>query len=215
MDKFKYDKQLSTELYRKWFLLNGKDQSNPYDKEQVDDLFAIIKEQIGYILEQLVNHKLYAFRAEFPFLFINGNKFDEFDVEVLVVDKTIECLSIPGCMAEADNREAAFDNLIRAIIQCSDARVKNGMWYLNRVFPMKFYEANDPITSVVLVNKLINAGWTKEYLGPYHTVLLSQGSKVTYTIQNDTVISGSMLFGYNRLQFLMSGRQFREMYGDS
>ncbi len=213
MEKFKFDKQVSTELYRKWFLLSKKDPTKPYDKEQIDDLYHAIKFQVGYIFKQLVDYELQYYHAEIPFLFINDKKFEEFEVEVLVIGNSIECLSIPGCMVEGENRITAFDNLIKAIIQCSDARIKNGLWFLNRVFPMKLYDKSvQPISSEKLIQKLKNDGWTKEYVGEYHTVLLREGNKVTYTIPNNSEISSGLHFGYNRLQFLLSGKQFREMY---
>ena len=213
MGKFKFDKQISTELYRKWYLLSKKNPSNPYDKEQVDDLFLAIKSKIGYIIKQLVEQELYAYRAEIPFLFVNNKKFEEFEVEVLVIGNKIDCLSIPGCMVEGENRKIAFDNLLKAVIQCADARTKNGLWFLNRVFPMKLYNANvQAINSEKLIQKLKNDGWNKEYIGAYHVILLRDDSKVTYAVPHNTEISSSLHFGYNRLQFLMSGKQFNEMY---
>lgn len=213
MDDFKFNKQVATELYRKWFLLSKKNPSHSYDKEQIDDLVAIHKSQIGFLLKQLVEQALHAFRAEIPFLFINDKKFEEFDVEVLVIGNSIDCLSMPGCMVEAENRNAAFDNLLKAVIQCADARIRNGLWFLNRVFPMKLYDASvQSISSEELIQKLKEDGWNKEYTGAYHTILLKEGSKVTYTIANNSVISSGLHFGYNRLKFLMSGKQYYEMY---
>jgi len=74
MSEFKFDKQISTELYRKWYLLSKKDPSKSYDKEQIDDLFSAIKSQIDFILKQLIEQELHAYRAKIPFLFINNKQ---------------------------------------------------------------------------------------------------------------------------------------------
>ena len=213
MEKFKFNKQITTELYRKWFIDLKKDPNKQYDKEQIDDLFNAIKLQIGFIIKELIDCELQTYRAVIPFLFINGKKFEEFEVEVLVIGNYIDCLSIPGCMVDGENSNKSFDNLIKAVIQCADARTKYGLWFLNRVFPMKLYDASiQSISSDKLIQKLKSHGWDKEYIGAYHTILIRDGSKVTYTLPHNSEISKGLHFGYNRLQFLLSGKQFREMY---
>ena len=214
MVNFNFDEQLPVRLYKKWFLLSKKDQNKPYDKEQIDDLFIALKSQMGEIIEQLIEEELPTFRAQIPFLFINGKQVAEFEVEIFVMGNTIDCSNIPGCIVEGKNRKVAFDNLLKAIIQCADARTKYGLDILNSVFPMKSYEIVQSISSSKLIEKLKHQGWTIEYIGAYHTVLLRVGSKVTYTIPNHSEISSSMHFGYHRLQFLMSEEQYREMYDD-
>jgi len=141
-----------------------------------------------------------------------NKKIDEFEVEVLVIGNTVDCLSIPGCMVEGENRMIAFDNLIKAIIQCSDARIRNGLGFSNRVFPMNLHPNLQSISSDALIQKLKNDGWNNEYVGTYHTVLIKAGSKVTYTVQNDSEVSSNLHFAYNRLMLLLSGQQFYEMY---
>lgn len=205
MDEFSFSKQDSAELYRKWYLIKRKGLDNPYDKEQVDDLFNVIKSQVQFLIDKISNEKTYAFIVEIPFLFIDKNKYRQYDVEVAVLGNTLECINIPGCMAEGDNRHDAFDNLIRAVIQCSDARLKNGFWYLNRVFPMRLYYPNMvPISSDDLIENLITDGWNIKYPGPYHTVLLREASKVTFTVQNKSIISETLHFAYIHLQLLLN-----------
>jgi len=214
MEDFNNMKQSLVVLYRKWYLEKKKDLNKAYDKEQVDDLFDLVKYNLQNIIDQLTKNKIAPSIIEIPFVFINQNKYHDFTIEILPIENTIECVNIPGCMAEGLNLQIAFDNLIRAIIQCADARARNGLWYLNRVYPMKlFYPNMEEIYSEDLILNLINAGWDIQYKGPYHTVLLSEGSKITYTVQNNSQISKSMHFAYIHLQFLLSKEQQRDMYG--
>ena len=215
MDDFKFDKQISLEIFRKWFILLKKDPSQQYDQDQIDDLFQTHKLQVGYLFQQLENYELHTFRAEIPFLFINYKKFHQFNVEVLIIGNTIDCLNIPGCMVEGETRMLAFNNLIKAVIQCSDARIKNGLFFLNRVFPVLSCNPHlQPIDSEHLIKQLKKDGWPIEYRGQYHTVLLRHGSKVTYTIPNNSNISSDLHFNYIRLQRALNYNDYINMYGD-
>lgn len=214
MEDFKNIKQSLTVLYRRWYIEKKKNPNNAYDKEQVDDLFDLVRYNLQDIINQLTKNKITPFIIEIPFVFINQNKYNDFTIEILPIGNTIECVNIPGCIAEGPDLQTAFDNLIRAIIQCADARARNGLWYLNRVYPMKlYYPTMEEIYSEDLILNLINAGWDIQYKGPYHTVLLSEGSKITYTIQNQSLISKSLHFAYIQLQFLLTYNQQRGMNG--
>jgi hypothetical protein len=77
-----------------------------------------------------------------------------------------------------------------------------------------YYPISEEINSEELVKNIINSGWDIQYIGPYHTVLLQEGSKVTYTIANNSKISPTLHFSYIHLQMLLSGRGFYDLYGD-
>jgi hypothetical protein len=213
VEDFKNITQSLAVLYRKWYIEKKKDLNKPYDKEQIDDLFDLVRYKLKNIIDHLTKNKITPSIIEIPFFFINRNKYHDFIVEIFPIENTIECINIPGCMAEGSNFQIAFDNLIRAIIQCADARSRNGLWYLNRVYPMKLYYPNmEEICSDDLIQNLIDTGWNIHYKGPYHTVLLREGSKITYTIQNNSRISKTMHFAYIHLQFLITRQQQRNMY---
>lgn len=210
MQEFAFDQQAAIEVYKKHFLTSTKPIITPYSKEQLDGVFIAIKSQIALLIQTLVGEKHFSYKTTIPFFYINEieQKVNEYEVEILVVGSIIECVSIPGCIVEGLDREIAFDNLIKAVIQCSDARIKNGLWFLNRVFPVDMWVDGQATSSSSLLKKLENDGWNIKYESPYHTVLLRTGSKVTYTIANDTEISGALSFAYNRLQLLTNGKEF-------
>lgn len=206
MTKFKFDNQISAELYRKWFLLGKKDPENLYDKEQIDDLYQAINYQIGSGLEELIKLESEIIRSQIPFLHIYHKKFRKFDVEILVMKNTIECKNIPGCMAEGNNRRVAFENLLKAIIVCSDIRIKRKYRLLNKVYPLDIFKhvftnGVNSIHSNELINFLKSWGWNIEIVRPYFSVLLKEDNRVAFTIPNNSEISESLHLAYNLLIF--------------
>ncbi len=209
MESPTYDRQSIVELYRKWFLVSKKDPNAYFDHEQVDDLAILIKNRID--LGSLIDAGP-VYRSEIPIPYIRFQKIHELMVEIFVIQNNISCINIPGCIVEGENRKISFNTLINAIIECIDARIKNGFDIFNRVYPMEIYTKTEPISSENLIKKLNGEGWSIQYHGPYHTVLLKKGSKVTYTIANNTEISSSLHYSYNRLRFLLGKNQYRRLY---
>ncbi len=214
MTEMGFNNQALTALYRDWFILNRIDPLRPYDKKQVDDLFILIKTEISQNIDELFRQPLFAYRAKIPFVYINFRNFEKFNIEIFVYENIIKCVNIPGCMVESNNIQASFDNLIKAVIQCVDARRKNNLLLTNRVNPLVVYDYGiQSINSKSMVETLKEAGSIIEYVGPYHTILLRKGSKVTFTILNDSIISSNLHYGYNSLRIILSNEQYYEMYG--
>lgn len=208
-----YNKQQTIELYRKWFMIGKKDPNNYYDKEQIDDLYILIKTEIGVFINQFIEEKRFAYKATLPFIYVHNKSYIKFDVQVLVNNKYIYCMSLPGCCAEGITIEEAFNNLILAVIQCADVRIRNNLGLWTMVYTMNLWHNPGLIESKELIKKFLSSGWTNIYVGPYHTVMRSDVSEVTYTIINDGMISNGLHYAYDVLRFLISRKKYNELYG--
>lgn len=215
MKDFVFDKQITTELYRKWFIIGGKKSDSFYDKEQILDLHKAITTQTNDIINFFCSQDLHAFRGYFPILYINGKEFKKINIELLIIGNSIECLNMPGCIIEENTLKDTFNKFVLSVIQCVDIRVKNGIWITNRVFPMITYWNFDAISSQNYIDELIQEGWYKKFECPFHTILINPNSPVTYSIPNNETISGSLRFAFKRYQFLMDGKSFYRMYNES
>jgi len=208
-----YDKQSSLTIFRKWYLKEKKTPHDIYDKGQVDDLAQHIIQVISAYVDELLEFDKYAYRAKIPFIYIDFKEFIKFEIEVLVIGNTIECLNMPGCIVEGENLKVAFDNLVYAVIQCADARRLNGLWFQNQVFTMQMYNASIKATdSKELTKEYIEKGWSNVYDGPYHKVLLAKGNKVTYTIPQNSHVSSTVTFAYEKLQFQIDAKTHYDLY---
>lgn len=208
-----YDKQSSTGLFRKWYILEKKSPHAIYDKGQVDDLAQHILTIINPYIDELLAFDREFYRATIPFLYIDYKEFIKFEIDILVIHNTIECLNMPGCVVEGKSLKTAFSNLINAVIQCADARRLRGMWYQNQVFTMQIYNADSEATeSKDLITKYIKNGWSDVYDGPYHKVLLAKGNKVTYTISKNGPISSTVAFAYEKLQYQIDAKTHHDLY---
>ena len=212
MKDFIFNKQASTELYRKWFLIEKRNPEEYFDREQILDLQRTIINQTENIIDFYCNQEYSAFRGDFPILYINNKEFKKITVDLLIIKNSIECLNVPGCIAEEQTLKDAFNKIILSIIQCANVRFKNSMWFTNRVFPMHTYWNFDSISSEEYMKELREEGWTKEFNCPFHTVLLKEFNPVTYSIPHNETISGSLRFAFKRYQFLMDGSTYHQMY---
>nr|WP_320119530.1 hypothetical protein [uncultured Marinifilum sp.] len=211
MNSFDFNRQRATHLYRKWYVSSKKDSNSMYDKEQVDDLHAYLSTELSPLIEHYLSQKLSVYRAELPILFIGTKKIETFPVEILVLSNTIECMNMPGCMAVGKEPRDAFSKILYAIIECADARYRNGKGFMNIVHTMKMYDANNTdIKRTEFITQLKERGWDKEYDGAYNTVLFNDTNKVTYTVPKTEMISESMRFSFNKLQFQISAKMARE-----
>jgi hypothetical protein len=224
MKQFKFDKQLSIELYRKWYILEKRDRNNYFDKDQITDLYNLIYIQTKHIINYycgddliLVNDEYEIhqdkpfFRCDFPLLYIDYNNFKKVIIEILVIGNSIECLNLPGCIVEGKNLNEAFEKFIIAAIECFDVRFRNQMYLTNRVYPMKTYWDFPEISSIDYIQELINDGWDNIFHCHYNTILLNNISTVTYTIPKNNTISGNLRFAFKRYQFLVDYHTFRLM----
>jgi hypothetical protein len=225
MKEFIFKKQVSIELYRKWFILEKKNPQDFLDRQQVLDLKNIILDQTSVIIDSYCENKLVLlndeipigqknpfFRCEFPILYLDFKKFKKIILKLLIIDNSIECLNVPGCIVEGENLNDAFNNLILAVIECFNIRSKNGMYFTNRVFPIKTYWNFNQLESEEYVKELKNDGWSNEFYCPFHTILLNNSSQVTYTIPHNKIISGSLRFAFKRYQFVTDGSSYRRWY---
>lgn len=146
-----------------------------------------------------------------PALAIDYNDFKKVTLDLFVLDNTIECLNVPGCIVEGENLQQAFQKLIIAAIECFDVRFKKNMYLTNRVFPMKTYWNFIDLNSDEYIRELENDGWNEKYQYPFNTILLNINTVVTYTISNNALISGNLRFALKRYQFLISGSMHRLM----
>ena len=213
MNSFDFNRQKATLLYRDWFVIKKKNPTDNYDKEQVDSLRNYLLTELNEYIEYLKNQERKVYRTEIPILFIREKKIETFPNEVLVIENTIQSLNVPGCMAVGKSIDEAYENYFNAIIECADARYKNGLGFMNIVHTMKFYDANSKdLPKIEVIEEIKKAGWDKEYQGIYNTILLKNGNKVTFTIPNTNTISSSMVFWFRKLQFQISAKMEREMY---
>ena len=212
MKDFVFNKQASTELYRKWFLIEKKNPEEYFDREQILDLQETILNQTKDIIDYYCEQDYPAFRGDFPILYVNNKEFKKITLDCLIIKNSIECLNMPGCIVEGENLKDAFNKIVVSVIQCANVRFKNSMWFTNRVFPMQTYWNFNATPSQEYVKELKDEGWTKEFVGPFHTILLKEFNPVTYSIPHDEIISGSLRFAFKRYQFLMDGRTYHEMY---
>jgi hypothetical protein len=224
MEGFKFNKQLSIELYRKWFLVEKRSRAAAYDKQQVSDLYNLIVKQTKSLIDYYCSNELVLlkdefpviqekafYRCKFPVLYIDYNIFKKVTLDLLVLDNTIECLNLPGCIVESDNLKSAFEKLIVAAIECFDVRFKKNMYLTNRVFPMKTYWNFSDLSSEEYIKELENCGWIEKYQYPFNTILLNENNEVTYTIANNSIVSGNLRFAFKRYQFLVSASMHRLM----
>ena len=224
MRDFKFDKQLSIELYRKWFLLEKRNRSNYFDEGQINDLYNLNLNQTRSLINYYCSDKLISlndgyeihqdkpmFRCKFPLLYIDFNNFKKVIVELLVIDNTIECLNVPGCIVEGKDLKEAFGKFIIATLECFDVRFRNQMYFTNRVYPMKTYWNFSDINSIDYIQEIRNDGWENIIQCPFNTILFSNTSTVTYTVPNNNIISGNLRFAFKRYQFLVDYHTFRQM----
>lgn len=213
MSTFEFNKQKATQLYRKWYVESNKSFLSNYDKEQVDDLSFYLLSELHDLLEYYKNQKLKVYRAELPMLYIRYKKIETFPNEIFVIENSIQSLNMPGCMAVGNSIDNTFENYFKAVIECSDARYKNGLGFMNVIHTMQMFDMNSKdLKREDVVNELINAGWNIRHEGIYNTVFLSSGNKVTYTLPKSDVILSTMVFWFRKLQFQISAKVAREMY---
>lgn len=213
MNSFDFNRQKATLLYRDWYVLLKKLPKDNYDKYQVDSLRDYLFSELNEHIQFLKSQKQKFYRTELPILFIREKKIETFPNEILVIENTIQSLNVPGCMAVGETIDKAYENYFNAIIECADARFKNGLSFMNIVHTMKIYDANSKdLPRNEVIKELKQAGWNKEYQGAYNTVLLKDGNKVTFTIPFTETISSSMVFWFRKLQFQVSAKMEREMY---
>jgi hypothetical protein len=224
MKEFKFDKQQSIELYRKWFLIEKRNRNDYFDSNQIDDLFNLNLKQTNDLIdyycgdhlillsgESGINQDKPIFRCDFPLLYVDFNNFKKIVVEILVIENTIECLNIPGCIVEGIDLKDTFKKFIIAALECFDVRFRNQMFFTNRVYPMKTYWNFPDINSNEYIEELSNDGWGKIFKCPNYTILLNDSSNVSFTIPNNVTISGNLRFAYKRYQFLVDYNTFRLM----
>ena len=197
------DRQLATNLHRKWYFIKQKDPLIKYDAEQIQDLHDFLMDELNPILNNLYDQGLSYYRAEIPILFIGSQNIYTFTNEILVADNIIQSLNMPGCIAIGKNIIDAFSNYFYALIECADARYRNGMDFMNII---QFIDINilgsKEIEREQLIKRLNALGWTICYEGIHNTVLLKQGSKVSYTIPRISIIPSMIDFWIRRMQFL-------------
>lgn len=210
MKTFNFDKQGAARLYRQWYLESKKDISSPYDKDQIEDLRDYLYQELGGLIHSYCSQKKKYYTATLPILFIGEKKFETFPNDILVIKNTIQSTNMPGCMAVGDSIEEAYHNYLSAIIECADARYRNGFGFMNIVHTISNYAipAHD-INRADFIAELREFGWTKEYNGTYNTVLLQEGNKVTYTVPKKEIIIDDMVLWFRQLRFQISARQFK------
>lgn len=200
-----FNRQEAAIFIREWKSDNRVGEGVQYSKFQVDQLQEFLKERLFPLFNYYLSQNSGPFRAELPMLYIGGGKMRFFNVEILVIGSTIECINVPGCMSFGSDILEAFNKLLYALIECSDARFINGMGFMNIVYTMKPYYPSIDISSNELKAVLKEDGWDFEYKGYYNSVLLRKGNKVTFTIpQNCEKIDTSMYFNFKRLQMQVS-----------
>jgi len=115
-----------------------RNRSDNFDKQQVLDLYNLIVKQTRGLIDYYcsedklllikdefpIKQDVPLFRCKFPMLYINFNDFKKVTLDILVLDNTIECLNVPGCIVEGRDLSDAFEKLIKAAIECFDVRVK-------------------------------------------------------------------------------------------
>jgi hypothetical protein len=70
---------------------------------------------------------------------------------------------------------------------------------------MKTYWVFNDLKSEEYIKELENDGWNEKHQYPFNTILLNGNNEVTYTIANNSIISGNLRFAFKRYQFLVSG----------
>ncbi len=216
MSSFDFNRQKATLLYRDWYILSKKNPKKKYDKEQIDSLRNYLLSELRELINHYSNQKLQVYRAELPILFIGEKKIETFINEILVINNSIQSINMPGCMAIGENNEDTYSNYLNAVIECSDARYRHCISFMNIIQTMKMYDANSKdIPTIDLIKELKEAGWTYEYDGVYNTVLLKKGNKVSFTIPKSEIVSSSMVLWFRKLQYQISIKLEREMYSDS
>lgn len=211
MSSKKLNKQNAAILYRKWFVTGNKNPKSNYDKEQVDELTQFhIKEYEG-LISSLKNEDNRIFRLTFEILFIKSNSIATISNEVLIIGDVFQSLNLPGCASFGIDFMDAIKNYFNAVIECLDARFKNGMKPMNSVHTMKFYERNsNDKTYKEVVQMIKECGWSKKYSGTYNDIYLKSGDKVSFTIPKVPVIPSVLVFWYYKHLFQISARQYYE-----
>lgn len=215
MDKSFFNKQTAAELYRKWYIIEKKDPYQKYDNEQIKDLHSLLlKAYTPFISILKRNQNLRTFRIVIPVLYIGKNRIEIFSNEMLILKNNFYSMNIPGCMSFGTNIEEAFCNHIFALIECSDARCRYGMSFMNIVHTMNYMNTEKDIGRDVYLRELIMCGWDIQYEGLKNTVLLKKGNEVTYTLPRTDVINPFMVHWFNQLQLQISASTSRSLYGD-
>ena len=215
MNNFNFNNQKATLLYRNWYLVSKKNKKEHYDKEQVDTLRNYLLEELSDIIKHYTSQNIKAYRAELPILFIGEQKFETFPNAILVIGNSIQSLNLPGCMAIGENIEEAYTNYLSAVIECTDARYRKKMGFMNIVHTMRFYDSNiKDVERRIFLNELIKSGWGEIIEGVYNSILFKKGNKVTYTLPKTKTIKSSMVTWFHKLQFQISAKTEMEMYGD-
>jgi tetratricopeptide (TPR) repeat protein len=198
--EFSYDS--AAQLYRKWYISGKKDKNSFFDNEQEDDMIHYLREELKDAIKYLSSYNDHKFfRFEIPFLIIDKKSLRQISVDLFFTDTDVTCINVPGCSAIGITNEEKALNILQALIEATDFRIKTGLSLMNRVIPMEnpdnehlrfmILASTKSIKSIQLIENLKMDGWNLMNEYKYNVVLGKETSKSVFTIPKVEMIPQS------------------------
>lgn len=210
----KYNKQNFVALYRKWYIISGKDKFAYYDSEQVSDLSQLLMNELSETLLFYTNLKESAFRGELPIVYIRENDFFKFDSKFIFMDNTIVSLNTSGCIAFAESKIEAFRRYIIAMIECTDYRHRNNIKHNDHCHYMHIYDYNrkdSPVSEVI--DSLKSSEWQLGHEYRSNSIFIKHNYPATISIPNKGIVPQSLSIWIEKMNYPMSARDYYLTYG--